>query len=67
MRLTDWHRKLAASIAAAGPAIPMVEIRATGNNLAAQNDEAELHPFRESDFEPAGAVLDLDAIRAAGL
>lgn len=42
--LTDWHRRMAASIAAGNPLTPAAPIRASGNHRAAQNDEPEPEP-----------------------
>mgnify|MGYP003502979146 CR=1 FL=1 len=39
--LSDWHRAMAAGIAAAHPITPAVPVRARGVHLAADNDEPE--------------------------
>ena len=39
--LTDWHRRMAAMVAAGNPMTPATPIRASGNHRAAQNDEPE--------------------------
>jgi hypothetical protein len=55
--LTDWQRQMAAGIAAAHPLTPATRVRASGNHLAAQNDEPE--PTLPSDDELAEADLQL--------
>lgn len=47
MVLTEWHRQQAARIAAAHP-LDGRPARASGNHLAAQNDEPE--PLTEADL-----------------
>lgn len=39
--LSDWHRRMAAMVAAGNPMTPATPIRASGNHRAAQNDEPE--------------------------
>jgi hypothetical protein len=39
--LTQWQRDMASKVAAAHPLTHAAPIRATGNHLAAQNDEPE--------------------------
>lgn len=63
-KFTDWHRQMAASIAAAHPLTPAAPVRATGNHLAAQNDEPErvyrgplTQPAEISEAEWAAADL----------
>ena len=40
--LSDWHRRMADSIAAAHPLTPVVRIKATGQHRVAENDEPEV-------------------------
>lgn len=64
VRFTEWHRHVAAGIAAAHPLTPAAPIRAGGNHLAAQNDEPEpvdrgqlTQPAEISEAEWAAADL----------
>jgi hypothetical protein len=41
MNLTDWHRRMAAMVAAGNPLTPATPIRASGNHLVAAQDEPE--------------------------
>lgn len=63
-RLTDWHRQVAAGIAAAHPLVPATPIRARGNHLVAAQDEPEpvdrgplTQPAEISEAERAAADL----------
>lgn len=49
--LTDWHRSMAASIAA--PMVPTTPIRASGNHLVAAQDEPEPREFSEEELVEA--------------
>lgn len=65
MQITPWHRQVAATSAAAHP-LDGRPARATGNHLAAQNDEPEPGDLTEQDLLAIDRELNDDkAGRAA--
>lgn len=55
--LDAWVRQMARDVAAAHPLTPTIRVRASGNHLAAQNDEPEPFPIAAKRQELAEASL----------
>jgi hypothetical protein len=63
-QITEWHRQLAAGIAAAHPLTSTTPIQARGNHLAAQNDEAEPEAIDRGPLTQPAELAEADWIAA---